>query len=740
MNPKKFRSILIFIWIPIFFISSVVFAQEKKSLTYEQVFESGQPRLTKPLPRIRGWLDDNHFLQQKQDQSENNRELFKISAATGDETIFLDPEDFKDVLPGGFTLFSTAGTTSDYSGFLYNRNNDLYYLNTNTKVFKQLTATSAEEKNPTFSPDGKFIAYTRNRDLFAFDIETGLEHQLTDDASDHIYNGWASWVYYEEILGRRSRYRAFYFSPDGNKLAFLKFDDSPVPKFTLFRANGAHGELEVAYYPKPGDSNPKVKLGIVDISSGETTWADFDENADEYIAWVSWTPDNENVTIQWMNRDQNHIKIYLVDPLSGSKKEIYDEKQDAWVEFFEDLHFFEDGSGFLVRSDVDGWRHLYVYNMDGSLKKRLTKGEWTVRSIQLVDEDNGQIFFTANKDESTESHLYRVGLDGKGLKKLSSIPGSHRIQMSPGGSFYIDTYSNITTPTKMALHKDNGEFVRELGDSKTPEMDKYALGKIELFRVKIKDGFNLPLKWYLPPDFNPNIKYPVLFSVYGGPNAGSVRNSGPSLSSHYRAQQGIIVLNVDHRGSGHFGKKGVAQMYRNLGKWEMHDWIEIVKWLRKKSFVDPHRIGITGGSYGGYATLLALTTGAEYFTHGVSNSPVTDWKLYDTVYTERYMDRPVDNPEGYKNSSAMTNIENFKGKLLLTHGTIDDNVHMQNSIQFIEAMMKHGKQFELMIYPNERHGFRNPERRSHRSKLIDNFWSRHFGNNEAKDTVAISGN
>jgi dipeptidyl-peptidase-4 len=422
-----------------------------------------------------------------------------------------------------------------------------------------------------------------------------------------------------------------------------------------------------------------------------------------------------------------------------SKTEIYDEKQDAWVDFFKDLHFFEDGSGFLVRSDVDGWSHLYTYNMEGSLKKRLTKGKWSVRGIQLVDETNTRIFFTANKDESTETHLYRVNLNGSGMKKLTNTAGSRFVRVSPGGSYFIDTFSNISTPTQMALHNDDGELVRQLGDRKLPAMDEYDLGKVELFRIPI-EGYDLPAKWYLPPDFDPNKKYPVLFAVYGGPGSGTVRNSAPSLSSHYRAQLGIIVLSVDHRGSGHFGKAGVAQMYRNLGKWEMHDWIEAIKWLREKPFVDASRIGITGGSYGGYVTLMALTAGADYFTHGMSLYPVSDWKLYDTIYTERYMDRPIDNPEGYEYGSAMTHLDNFKGTLLLVHGTIDDNVHMQNSLQFVDEMTKKGKQFQFMLYPNERHGVRNPGRRQHLSKLIDNFLREHFVKDDSGKAVAISDN
>jgi len=703
-------------------------AQQKKKLTYEQVYEFAPPRLLKSLPAVRGWLDDHHYLLVRKDTTDGTTKLFSVDAATGKAVVFLNPAEFKSVLPKGFSVLGASVHTPDYSRLIFNRKNDLYYLNTQTKAFRRLTATPAPEKNPLFSPDGRFIAYTRNHNLFTLDLDSGLEYQLTTDGSDVIYNGWASWVYYEEILERFSRYHAFYWSPDSKKLAFLRFDDSPVPEFPIFHAQGVHGELEITHYPKAGDPNPKVRLGIVSATGGKITWADFDENADEYIAWVFWLPNSERVSIQWMNRDQNDIRIYLIDPESGAKTQIYEERQPTWVEFFEDLYFFKDGSGFLLRSDKDGWRHLYVYDLNGRLKRRLTKGHWSVKSIARVDERNGYVYFTGDRGESTETHLFRVPLKGGKVERLTSLPGTHRVQVSPAGSYFLDRFSNIHTPPQLWLYDSKGRAVRKLGDSKTKTMDEYALAKVELFRIPTSDGYKLPAIWYLPPDFDPGKKYPVIFSIYGGPGSPSVANAFPYFfGAYYLAQEGAIVISVDHRGSGHFGKKGVAEMYRNLGKWEMHDWIEAVKWLRKKPFVDASRVAITGGSYGGYATLMALTYGADYFHYGVSMYPVTDWRLYDTVYTERYMDRPNDNPDGYTFGSVFTHLDKLKGKLLLVHGTIDDNVHMQNSLQLIDRLTKMGKQFQLMIYPGERHGVRNAAHRAHLTRMILNFWHENLG-------------
>ncbi|MEW6701815.1 MAG: DPP IV N-terminal domain-containing protein, partial [Bacteroidota bacterium] len=566
----------------------------------------------------------------------------------------------------------------------------------------------------------------RSNNLFAYDIEKEKETQLTKDGSASIYNGWASWVYYEEILGRASQYAAFWWSPNSEQIAFLRFDDNPVPEFPIYRADGQHGELEKQRYPKAGDPNPFVKLGIANSENGKITWADFEEKADQYIAWPFWTKDSKQLTVQWMNRSQDNIIIYTIDPSTGNKKELYNEKQPQWVEFFEDLYFFDNGSGFILRSNVDGYSHLYYYDMNGKLKKRLTQGSYSVADIAYVDEKNGKVFFHSSMQKSWDKHLYVVKLDGSGLKQLTTNPGVHTCTVSPNGKYFYDRYSSSTKPPKLDLFKGDGIFIRTLADSKTAAMDEYDLAKVELFTISSGDGFDLPAVWFLPPDFDTNKKYPVLFSIYGGPETPSVRNSFPFfLEGYYLAQNGIIYISVDHRGSGHFGKKGVALMHRNLGKWEMNDYGIAAKWLKSKSFVDSTKIGISGGSYGGYIAALALTKGADYFTHGIAEFGVMDWKLYDNVYTERYMDTPAENPDGYKNSSVLNYVDKYKGKLLITHGTMDDNVHMQNTLQLVYELEKLDKDFELMLYPNARHGI-GGSLRNHSTRESVQFWFKNF--------------
>jgi dipeptidyl-peptidase-4 len=342
-----------------------------------------------------------------------------------------------------------------------------------------------------------------------------------------------------------------------------------------------------------------------------------------------------------------------------------------------------------------------------------------------VDEKNRWVYFSADKEKNTDTDLYRVRLDGQALERLTKEPATHSCQVSPGGSYFLDTSTSVEHPSKLDLFRSDGTWLRTVESSDSPELKEYALAKKELFTIPTEDGYALPAYWIPPPGFDPGKKYPVLFTIYSGPGSPTVENSYPPLSSLYLAQEGIIVLSVDHRGSGHFGKKGVALMHRSLGKWEMNDLIQAVKWLRQKPFVDSARIGITGGSYGGYTTCLALTYGADYFTHGIASSPVTDWKLYDSVYTERYMDAPAENKEGYEFGSVLTHAKKLKGALLLEHGDMDDNVHMQNTIELIDALMDQDKSFEYMVYPNQRHGFRDKKRENSRRRSVD-FWFKHL--------------
>jgi dipeptidyl-peptidase-4 len=696
-----------------------------KRLTYGQVFLHQEPQVLKMLAPASGWFDAETYLRTERDEKSKSDILYKVKAKTGEKTVLLDYGAIQTKCPSGLAASAPADITADFSGLIYSFENDLYYYSVKTSSLRRLTQGPDEEKNPTFSPDGRLVAFTRRNNLFAVDLVTGREVQLTGDGSDSIYNGWASWVYYEEILGRPSHYRAFWWSPDSRSIAFLRFDDGPVPVFPLFSADGPHGRPEPGHYPQSGDPNPKVRLGVVSAAGGAVVWADFDPNADQYLAWPVWLPDSSRLTVQWMNREQKDLKVYVVDPARGTKTELYDEKQPTWVEFFEDLHFFKDRSGFLVRSDRSGWRHLYYYDLKGKLIRPLTAGEWSVISVSLVDEKNRAVYFMAEKDPSTETHLYRVRLDGTHLERLTQRSGSHWVEVAPSGGYFLDSFSSLDEPARQDLCRADGRVVRNIDQRRTPLLDEYALGRRELFTITTADGWNLPAGWILPLDFDAAKKYPVIFNIYSGPGTTDVANRFPQLSSFLLAQEGIIVFAVDHRGSSHFGKKGQSLMYRNLGKWEIHDLTEAVRWLRTKPFIDPTRMGITGGSYGGYMTCLAMTAGADYFTHGFASSSVTDWTLYDSVYTERYMDKPTDNPEGYRAGSVQTYADKLKGVLFLEHGDMDDNVHMQNSVQLISKLMDAGRNFEFMLYPDQRHGFRGTKR-DFSSKESYDFWMKNF--------------
>ncbi|KAF0151361.1 MAG: Dipeptidyl-peptidase 4 [Ignavibacteria bacterium] len=715
--------------IMIFFLSAaaIIFnyadlSAQKKQLTYKQVFESGGMRGMMGFSRAINWLDDEHYIEMKADPAKPGSRPVPMKTNVKDGSSVPLVDNSKVELPEGFSIDRPSGLSKDYNYYLFNSKNNLYYYSRPDNTFKQLTKDDAEEKVPQLSPDGKKAAYVKGNNLYVFDIEKERETQLTTDGAELIYNGWASWVYMEEILGRATAHSAFWWSPQSDKICFLRFDDSPVPEFPIYHADGQHGKLERQRYPKAGDPNPYVKFGVANIADGKITWADFDEKADHYIAWPFWTKDNR-LTVQWMNRAQDNIIIYWIDTNSGKKTELYNEKQNEWVEWFEDLYFFENKTGFLLRSNVDGWDHLYYYDLNGKLKKRLTQGDWQVTNTVLVDETSKKVYFHTPLKNSTDRYLCVVDLDGKNFKQLTTTPGQHTASVSPKAKYYIDSYSNITTPAKSELYSINGKLIRTISDANSAQYDEYAMAKPELFSIPTEDGFELPAVWWLPANFDPNKKHAVIISIYGGPNSSSVRNSYSSgLSQSYFAQQGIISVSVDHRGSGHFGKKGQAYMHRCLGKWEINDYSAAVKWLKTKSFIDSTRIGIIGGSYGGYVVALALTKAADLFTHGIAEYGVMDWKLYDNVYTERYMDTPAENPEGYKAGSVFNYIDNYKGNLLITHGTTDDNVHLQNSIQLVTELQKRNKDFEMMFYPNFRHGIGLP----HVTKVKNQFWFKHL--------------
>jgi dipeptidyl-peptidase-4 len=639
--------------------------------------------LTKSIVSIRGWADAAHYIEFDPATRQSN----KVHVKTGERSVYTPPP---------------SSTIS-----VYVQDKDIF-IREGQGTPKQLTQSpDVEEMNPTLSPDNQYVAFTRNNDLYALRVADLKEIRYTHDGTDVIYNGWASWVYFEEILGRSTRYKAFWWSPDGKMLSFMRFDDTNVPMFPIYGSRGQHGYLEQTRYPKAGDSNPTVRLGFVKVEGSPVVWADFNEQDDQYFGQPYWSFDSGNLMVQWMNRDQTNLKFYQVDPKTGSKKEIYDEKQSAWIDLdhSERITYLADNKHYILKSDKTGWAHYYLYSLDGKLINPITEGKWQVSSLAHIDEKNKVIYFNARKEHSATSDLYRVDYSGKNLKRLTFGDYTHQVSVSPDGQHFVTTYSNVSTPNKIALLNNKGEIIREIADSKAADFNDYIYAKTELVYIPTPDGYQLPATITWPTDFDESKEYPVIFSIYGGPNAGTVRNTWKGTSNQHWANEGIIQIAVDHRASGHFGKEGVALMHRQLGYWEMEDYITAAKWLKSKPYVAKNKLLITGHSYGGYITCLALTKGADYFDFGIAGAPVTSWELYDTHYTERFMDTPQDNPEGYKAGSVLTYVDQYKGVLRVLHGDMDDNVHMQNTMQLVDALTSRDKHFELMIYPGSRHGF-----------------------------------
>lgn len=644
------------------------------------------------LPRFVRWVDNNQFV---------------LNTKRGDDAA---PKNYVyNLTTKQYTIAPADVVTTEKSVFL--KKGDLFLKDNGTET--QLTFDVAEEKNPTLSPDGNYVGYTKNNNLYTLSLATKKEVAITNDGATGILNGYASWVYFEEIFGRPTQYRAFWWSPDSKYISFMRFDERKVPMFPIYNSEGQHGFVEETRYPKAGDQNPTVKIGWTTPDGGSITWADFNEMEDQYFGWPIWNPNNNAMWLSWMDRGQNNLKIYELNMTTGAKKPVYTEYQKTWIDL-EDrnggrINFIPNNKGYIAQADVSGWNHLYMYDMEGKLQYPITNGKFTVLGIRQIDEKNKTIYFTARGIESSARiDLYSIGFDGKNQKRLTvGDYNNAQVYLAPDAKNFVTLYSNVQTPTTLALINVQKKTVEVLGTATPANYDATKLAKTELIRIKSADGlFELPALVTWPKNMDPNKKYPLLVSIYGGPNAGTVMDSWSSNPTKEAwAQEGLIQVAFDHRASGHFGKEGVNYMYRDLGHWEMEDYMTMAKWFIANGHADPTKIAITGFSYGGYMSAYALTYGASVFTHAMAGGSVTAWELYDSHYTERFMDTPAENPEGYKSGNVMTHLKNFKGVLQLVHGTMDDNVHMQNSIQLLSALQDQGKQVEFMLYPGGRHGW-----------------------------------
>ncbi|MBP5173225.1 MAG: DPP IV N-terminal domain-containing protein [Bacteroidales bacterium] len=595
----------------------------------------------------------------------------------------------------------------------------------------------AQETNPTYSPDSSFVAYTSGGDLFVRPASGGEAIRLTQDGSDVILNGYASWVYYEEIFGRPSRYRAFWWSPDSRKLAFYRFDNTVVKMFPIYSPYGGKGgSLSETRYPLAGDPNPNVRVGIVSLDEpSKIIWADFDETVDQYFGTPFWGADSRQLFVQREPRVQQELELFAVDATDGSKKSIYRETYPTWLDWMQDMLFTRDGL-YMARAFETGWQQIYFLSYDGKTLKRLTSGvNWRI-SLLAVDEKAGTVYFTSYRDSDVHPCLYSVDRRGR-IKLLSDPDYAVSVQSLDLNMKKAEVlYSNINTdwmPYSIDLRKalstpkEDSRSQSAMTGNEVPDGPQF-----EIVYAEMADGQKVPAAVALPRDFDPSKKYPVVMEIYGGPDNPYVRDSKRRASPMVRWfwETGVIRAIIDTRAAGHTGRKGTDLVYRDVVSVPVQDACAWARWFGALPYVDATRIGIEGFSFGGTMTAMLVMNHPDLFRCGIAGGGVYDWELYDTHYTERFMDTPQRNPEGYAKARALNYVRNYdpsRSRLKLTHGTGDDNVHLQNTLLLVDSLQRNGKQFDLMLYPDGMHGYRGKQS-LHDNEADREFWSRYLLN------------
>lgn len=638
----------------------------------------------------------------------SKRALQIYDIARREENLLFDPEAHPEKLSLSSYQWSPQG-----DALLFEGENDLWLYLLERGELRRLTHDPEEEEDATFSPTGEKIAFVKKNNVVALDLRSGNTTPLTRDGSETILNGRFDWVYQEELAFRATN-RAYEWSPDGKKIAYLRLDDAPVPEYPLTDYLATHATLTKERFPQPGDANPTPSFHVVTVGQNPKTFAfPLDRAQAEYIGPAfAWTPDSSAIAFLTMNRPQTDVVAHLWEPVSGSDRRLVEEKDAYWVNSLEPPHFWGKGERFLWLSERDGWQHLYLYESSGKLIRQLTHGAWMIdrpafeaAPIFQTDEKGGWVYFAATEKDPRERHLYRVRVDGSGFERLTQEAGTHTLDLSPSGEFLVDNFSSLQVPPETRLLKSDGASYALL-DKPENHYDEYALAKTEMLELKSPDGTLLYASLTKPPDFDPARKYPVLVSVYGGPHAQVVRNAwGGAPGDTLYTQEGFVIFRLDNRGSWGRGHAWETTIFENMGHQELADLLVGVDSLKSLPYVDARHLVISGWSYGGYFTLYALTHAPEVFACGAAGGPVTDWKFYDSIYTERYMRTPKENPEGYKASSPLEAADKLQAKVLLIHGTSDDNVHLQNTMNFLQALVEARKPFELYLQPGQQHGF-----------------------------------
>jgi dipeptidyl-peptidase 4 len=695
-------------------------AAQQKPLTLDDIYSPGAAARFSGRPSARlafaedPWLDDTHYLWPSDDPS--SPEWLKVDALSGRAEPLFDRERLIAALmalPGvtrGMTASAPRRPTNfnpKHDGFVFTISDDLFFYDMSAGVATRLTASPGIKEVPQFSPDGQSLSFVSQHNLYVTALAAPAPRALTTDGGQDVLNGTLDWLYSEELYGRGND-KAHWWSPDSSRITFLRFDEIRVPTYTLVDDVPYHPSIRTLRYPKAGDPNPSVTLGVVSVSGGPIRWIDTAKYDDFLIVDAGWTRDG-SVAYQIQDRRQTWLDLNVADPVTGTTTTLLREAGNPWVRRWDDASadpiWLKDGT-FLWLSERSGFRHLYRYSRSGAPVTQITGGDWEVRGVKGVDEDAGWIYFSGTERTVLSSDVYRVRLDGTGRERLTSATGSHFAVFSPGRSLFLDSRSDVTTPSQARLHRADGTELRVLEANPVPALAEFRLSTPEFLKVTTRDGFELEAMMIKPPDFDPSKRYPVYQYAYGGPHGQSVVNRWGALESMYNqllAQNGIIVWICDNRSASGKGVRSAQPLYGHFGELELKDLEDCAGWLKHQPYVDGSRIGIFGYSFGGYLAAYALTHPSS-FSMGIAGGPVTDWRDYDTIYTERYMGLPQDNPEGYIKSSPRFNASALHGDLLLIHDTGDENVQVQNTMQFALELQKAGKMFQMMLYAAAGHG------------------------------------
>jgi len=726
------RSSLALLALP--FAPCLIAADPLPKLTVERI--NSEPSLSGTLPSRLQWHPDGKrltFLRRSGEASS----LHAIDASTGETTLLLDGA--RAVVPGDKPRplpLTSATWLPDGRTLLVPAAGDVFTVDVSTGAVRALVKTPETEEYPEASPDGTRVAFVRKSDLWVVELATGKETRLTQGGSDTLLNGRLDWVYEEELASRAGQ--AFLWSPDSRAIAYLQFDQSRVPTFPIVDFMPVRNEVEWQRYPKAGAPNSIVRLGVVSLAKdgtpGPERLVSFTPDDVYVLPQLGWTADSRQVAFQHLNRAQDELELRLLpvpsaprDPL-GTPRTVLTERSKTWLNTFGAPRFLKDGRRFLWLSERDGFAHVYLCDVAGGCRP-VTQGPWMVDGRVsftgsgpgfVLDERSGLLYFTATEKDPRERHLYRVRLDGTGRTRLTREDGTHRTVVAPDGRFYADTWSDARTPPKLWVSSQDGTKRHVVEANSNPPILGFERGTVELLEVKAKDGMLLYASLLKPADFDPGKRYPVVLNVYGGPHGQTVSNAWPVASpfAHLLASRGFLVWSLDNRGMAARGTAFEGAIHRDLGRVELEDQLAGVEHLKSLPCVDPTRIGITGWSYGGYLTLFAVTNAPDVFRAAVAGAPVTDWKHYDSIYTERYMGTPEGNPKGYETSSPLQKAGQLKADLLLVHGSADDNVHLANTMAFVSALIKAGRPYSLQVHPRQLHGFRPKEDRIARDRAV----------------------